>query len=102
VRLQQYFCIARCISFVRDEAPSTLTSNGTCPAVNWWWKPTTTTTPVPTTVAATEAPASGSSGDSCTDWKVNYFYQIIIIIYNKTKNTVCHKFLIILGFELGI
>ncbi|KAF4532345.1 hypothetical protein B566_EDAN003648 [Ephemera danica] len=23
-RLQQYFCISRCISFVRDESPSTL------------------------------------------------------------------------------
>ncbi|XP_065332604.1 uncharacterized protein LOC135934634 [Cloeon dipterum] len=56
VRLQQYFCIARCISFVRDEAPSALTNNGTCPAVNWWWRPTTTTTTAPTTIPVATGP----------------------------------------------
>lgn len=77
VRHQQYFCIARCISFVRDEAPSTLTSNGTCPAVNWWYRPTTTTTPAPTTVVATTVASTavaeksgGGGGDSCAELSV--------------------------------
>ncbi|XP_059471330.1 uncharacterized protein LOC132194199 [Neocloeon triangulifer] len=63
VRLQQYFCIARCISFVRDEAPSVLTNNGTCPAVNWWWRATTTTTAAPmTTTTVASGPCSSLKG----------------------------------------